>query len=399
MSAEQPKGACWVVRVPVNLFDGHTEFLSDRGFRMMFVLEGFAREKAWCRPSNERLAELLHRTARAIQQTLEELEHGGWITRVMETGPKPVRIGFLLLRRLDPDRPAATLPGDREFAERALRGAAAQHRSEASVNKISYCIETSTKKNAPSRAKNSSPSSTKKIAPELRGYVEKDKSLKEAEISPHERNAPKGKLSLAVGSKPLLAAPASAPEPPPAPPEPASPQAIPGDEAALGGFPRSELGPAHLQALCALSTEEIAELERAAPQVRADFLAWFRVDVDEILLRELKSKLRPRVQRLHTPPPDAQVPALLNWLAEQRNTAFVAPIARALLEDLEDHNGSWKFHFGLCEQLCMGQRRLESIIEPYERIAKLRKQGKPPEKPAALFARLVAQADQARASL
>lgn len=90
----------WTVRVPVVNLDTRNNGLSDRAFRLMMILEGFARAKAVCYPSNVTLAALFGKSPRRVKEVLLELEQAGWIKREVVTDGEVRRSGIALLRRL-----------------------------------------------------------------------------------------------------------------------------------------------------------------------------------------------------------------------------------------------------------------------------------------------------------
>jgi DNA-binding IclR family transcriptional regulator len=110
----------WMINVSDDFTDPAKTPLSDRAFRIMLVLEGFARTRTHCSPAAETLAKLTGKHERIVREILAELEDAGWIRRVY--GSRKERLGIILLRRASVDMPAADTPGRVAEAEAELRG-------------------------------------------------------------------------------------------------------------------------------------------------------------------------------------------------------------------------------------------------------------------------------------
>jgi hypothetical protein len=93
--------------------------LSDRGFRLLLVIESFARLSCFCYPSVETLAGKLHRDPRNVRAIMLELEQRGWIKRVH--GARNELLGLILRRRADTESLVADTPDRIEQAEAAIR--------------------------------------------------------------------------------------------------------------------------------------------------------------------------------------------------------------------------------------------------------------------------------------
>ncbi|WP_237722952.1 helix-turn-helix domain-containing protein [Singulisphaera acidiphila] len=87
--------------------------MSDRARVMLLVLEGMARERSYCWPSNDRLVEITGKCLRSVQDALNDLEspqdpaETRWIKRVFSDPKRRERRGIIMLRRIDPTKPAA----------------------------------------------------------------------------------------------------------------------------------------------------------------------------------------------------------------------------------------------------------------------------------------------------
>ena len=98
----------WFTPVSVVVLDASKVALTDRGLRMLLILDGFCRDRAWCYPSLTRLATMSGRTVRWAQDTLRELESDGWIARVH--GAQNQLHGIVMRRRAGDLGPAADTP-------------------------------------------------------------------------------------------------------------------------------------------------------------------------------------------------------------------------------------------------------------------------------------------------
>jgi hypothetical protein len=85
--------------------DSRVTGLSDRQYRVLFILERHAETGPYCRLRSEELARAAGKTGAQTRAILAELEAGGWITRVYN-GDAFRPIGFVLHRRCDSDLPA-----------------------------------------------------------------------------------------------------------------------------------------------------------------------------------------------------------------------------------------------------------------------------------------------------
>jgi hypothetical protein len=95
--------------------------MSDRAFRVFMVLDGRARTDPFCFPGNEWIRARTGKSGTALVEIFAELEGAGWLRRVFTEAKKKERIGFILLRRVDPDLPAADTPDRIAQAEASLR--------------------------------------------------------------------------------------------------------------------------------------------------------------------------------------------------------------------------------------------------------------------------------------
>lgn len=117
----KPEGdGSWVVRVSDSFTDHRATPLSDKAFRVLMVMERYARAKAFCSMGNGSLARRTGKKDRAIQGIVAELIRSGWICRVTAGGKKGLRIGFVMLRRVNPAYPAADTPEKLQAAVGAL---------------------------------------------------------------------------------------------------------------------------------------------------------------------------------------------------------------------------------------------------------------------------------------
>lgn len=118
----------WRVMVPREFFNSKDVPLSDRAKVVFLALDWYARKRAFCYPSNAELQAATGKSVRTLQEILDELDAAGVTVRVLGDGPKPARVGFLMLRRVDPDSPAATTDEGIRQAEADLRAAASGRR-------------------------------------------------------------------------------------------------------------------------------------------------------------------------------------------------------------------------------------------------------------------------------
>ena len=102
----QPRGG-WIVRSSTEGFlDARITNLSDRAFRVFMVLDGSARTDPFCYPGNEWVSTKTGKKDSTLLEIYTELEKGGWIRRVFTNDARKERVGFILLRRVDPNMPS-----------------------------------------------------------------------------------------------------------------------------------------------------------------------------------------------------------------------------------------------------------------------------------------------------
>ena len=114
----------------MSFFDCRKTGLTDRQMIMLQVLDGIAGNRSYCWAGNEYLATATGKGVRAVQLVLDELEGRGgpnpckppWITRIHTTNGRPSRLGIVMLKRVDPDFPAASTDAAIAATEKALRG-------------------------------------------------------------------------------------------------------------------------------------------------------------------------------------------------------------------------------------------------------------------------------------
>lgn len=111
VSSPKGQGREWAIMLPVFSFSEIR--MSDRARVMLLVLEGMARERSYCWPSNDRLVEITGKCLRSVQDALNDLEspqdpaETRWIKRVFSDPKRRERRGIIMLRRIDPTKPAA----------------------------------------------------------------------------------------------------------------------------------------------------------------------------------------------------------------------------------------------------------------------------------------------------
>jgi hypothetical protein len=103
----------WAVWTPLSHI---VEPMSDRAWRLLALLEGAARKRAFCFLSNATISRRLRKDPRTIQAILDEMEKTSWIERVFTVSGRPERAGIILLRRADPNLPVANTPERLEMA-------------------------------------------------------------------------------------------------------------------------------------------------------------------------------------------------------------------------------------------------------------------------------------------
>jgi DNA-binding MarR family transcriptional regulator len=85
----------WLVRVPVSNLNSDIHELPARAFRLMLVIESFARKSNMCWACNDTLAKVVGKSRRTVQRTLRILEERGYVRRQTDSKGRP----FLFLRR------------------------------------------------------------------------------------------------------------------------------------------------------------------------------------------------------------------------------------------------------------------------------------------------------------
>jgi hypothetical protein len=116
-----PEQSGWFVRAFTDTFlNACVTKMSDRARFVLMILDASARTDPFCFPSNEWLQERTGKSERSLLEVLDELE-GTWIHRVYTEAKRRERIGFIMLRRVDPAMPAADSPEAIERAEASLR--------------------------------------------------------------------------------------------------------------------------------------------------------------------------------------------------------------------------------------------------------------------------------------
>ena len=103
----KPARKGWFVPVGLEALDVRRTALSDRGLRLMLILEHLAGRECFCFPSPDLLSALMDRHVRKVQGLLRELEADRWIVRVH--GPHNELVGIILTHRLT-DAPTASTP-------------------------------------------------------------------------------------------------------------------------------------------------------------------------------------------------------------------------------------------------------------------------------------------------
>jgi hypothetical protein len=98
--ADQP----WFLRVFTDsILDNSLVKLSDRAFRVLMVLDARAATDPFCFPGNDWIVKKTGKKDATLREIFIELETEGWLRRVF-TGPdKRERVGFLFLKRIDPE--------------------------------------------------------------------------------------------------------------------------------------------------------------------------------------------------------------------------------------------------------------------------------------------------------
>ena len=118
-------GKPWEVRALVDFLSYSKTKMTDEAKLLFLVLDGHARMETYCFPGNGYLEAETGKKERAIRVILNQLIDGGWIERFRKKGKKGTRLGFVLLRRVNPYvYPAATTPEEIARAMAALQAQA-----------------------------------------------------------------------------------------------------------------------------------------------------------------------------------------------------------------------------------------------------------------------------------
>lgn len=139
------RGDRWVVRIPwrpASVLDARTTHrkpdgrpITGRERLLLLILEGSCRSRCYCWTSNQELADAYGCGPRALQLILREMEDDKLIHRVIEgrgsreVGGMQVRVGIILLRRVDPDLPVAD-PAAIDDVVALMRAAISFHRAQ-----------------------------------------------------------------------------------------------------------------------------------------------------------------------------------------------------------------------------------------------------------------------------
>ena len=204
----------WVVRVPADFLDtrkGPLRGLSPRQKLLLLILDGHARNNCFCWARNDTLAAEYGATVRTVKDILGELEALGLIERVVSKGPPPgptVRVGIILKRRVDPDRPAAD-------SEPALKLARAMLKEKREASRAR-------KKPSPARGKKPSRPTGEEIFPLNKEVVVVEKDEPEEE-GPENSGSQRQRQDPEPEAPPP---PEDAPEPPPEPTRPPVPAVL-----------------------------------------------------------------------------------------------------------------------------------------------------------------------------
>jgi hypothetical protein len=111
----------WVIRLDPGFLASRLNKMSHRSRYLILILDGFARMNpfVWC--GNDTLAEESGMLVRQVQETLDDLEDKGWISRIYVGSNKRNRLAIIMRRRVGPGTPFADTSERLEETVRAAR--------------------------------------------------------------------------------------------------------------------------------------------------------------------------------------------------------------------------------------------------------------------------------------
>lgn len=107
---------------PPMSFDFLVSNLNGEETKAMLILEYRARRNPYCFMRPKSVALIMGKSLRTAQRLLASIAEKGWIRQVHRRGPKSPLVGIVMLKRADPDLPAAETDEQIESVEAFLRG-------------------------------------------------------------------------------------------------------------------------------------------------------------------------------------------------------------------------------------------------------------------------------------
>lgn len=383
---------------------------------MWAILEGYCYYgKRFCRPGTKELSEAYGCSVRTLFQILKEMDEDGIIRRVSE-GPMDRRIGIILLKRTNPDRPEteeseipdliarlkAEIGGSsgghpphpqhtepaRKTAQ-SLRGKPREDCAENRAIELALSFEAEEpesdadegessqrqRQEIPEPASQLPPTPPPKVPPvPVPAPVPPPSDPRSAAAAGLPAGPPR---PVAANGAALVAAlagligPDRAAPPddrpvasPPPPPRPAAPSPAEG----LAAVPNAEeLTPGQVAFLDSLSPDQVAELGQLPAEKRADMLVPHRLGLDRIIAAEQSKRLGPKAP----PPPPPALPATTGELLMQLPGAppqLVQAAVQMIILDFgntpQDHRLRRAFE-NLCQDVRDGREDAEKVADAY----------------------------------
>ena len=336
--------------------------LGDLHLLLLMRLEAFARLDPHCWPSNQTLADMGGTKVEYVRDLIEDLESAGAITSVYTTATKRRRVGFLLHRRIDPDRP--TIDRDNPFAMRAAEDVLKAARARPIAGRLS-ALESGA---GPRQAVGPAPVTRVGPAPtELERSRKKDPltdhpGQKTAENS-HQTTTtrPKPEDAPIPETPPKMVVKAEEPRQPKAP----IPEIVPEPEPTTGTPNVEGMILGQREFLAKLGGEGLRAAFDAQPEnERIKMMEWFKHGHDPILWREATRRLGPRGAARPIPKDTDPLPALWEALA-RRDPEAVAPMTSRLVRAFGNDRKSFRGIMARVGEVVTGVREVESLIDAF----------------------------------